>query len=257
VTGPSDTAARPTSDAAAAADAVPAAAPAVPSAPAAAIEPKQRWRVTFARDQPPRDEVPTGREYIGRWESAVVTAGLPAVLAASGRPRIALGAPLPSGCSADGELLEFWLTEIRPAWVVREGLQPVLPAGHRLIDLENVWVGAPALAGRVAAADYEVTVGSELPEAALAAAAAGLLATDRLSRDRVKGGETRTYNLRPLIVGLHASGQTLRMRTRIHPELGTGRPDEVVAALGHMAGVTLTVERIVRRRLVLADELEV
>ena len=233
-----------------------AAEPAARMAPAAAIEPKQRWRVTFARDQPPRDEVPTGREYIGRWESAVLAAGLPAVLAGSGRPRIALGAPLPSGCSADGELLEFWLTEIRPAWVVREGLQPVLPDGHRLVDLENVWVGAPALAGRVAAADYEVTIRSDLPEASLAAAAAALLATDRLPRDRVRGGETRTYDLRPLVVGVAASGRTLRMRTRIHPELGTGRPEEVVGALNDIAGVTLIVERIVRRRLVLADELE-
>ena len=46
------------------------------------------------------------------------------------------------------------------------------------------------------------------------------------------------------------------MRTRIHPELGTGRPDEVVAALSDEAAAPLAIEGIVRRRLLLADELE-
>ena len=48
----------------------------------------------------------------------------------------------------------------------------------------------------------------------------------------------------------------LRMRTRIHPELGTGRPDEVVAALSDEAAAALAIEGIVRRRLLLAEELE-
>ena len=45
------------------------------------------------------------------------------------------------------------------------------------------------------------------------------------------------------------------MRTRIHPELGTGRPDEVVAALGDAMGKPLAIAQTVRRRLLLADEL--
>jgi hypothetical protein len=45
------------------------------------------------------------------------------------------------------------------------------------------------------------------------------------------------------------------MRTRIHPELGTGRPEEVVAALSDDLGSPLAIERIVRRRLLLLDEL--
>ena len=121
-------------------------------------EPRQRWRLTFARDLPPADEVPTGREYVGRWEEALLSSGLPVAVLASGRPRIALGAPLPNGCSAEGELLEFWLTAIRPAWAVREGVTAALPAGHRAVGLENVWLGAPALSGQIAAADYEVNV---------------------------------------------------------------------------------------------------
>ena len=228
-----------------------------PAPPPPPFEPRQRWRVTFARDLPPGEEVPTGREYIGRWEDTVVAAGLPAVTVASGRPRIALGAPLPSGCSAEGELLEIWLTELRPAWIVREELERALPGGHRLVGLDNVWIGAPALSGQVAAADYVVTlVAAGHDPADIAAAAERLLEADRLPRARQKGGETRIYDLRPLILRLEGRGHALEMRTRIHPELGTGRPDEVVAAVADELGAPLVIERIVRTRLLLAEDLQ-
>ena len=46
----------------------------------------------------------------------------------------------------------------------------------------------------------------------------------------------------------------LRARTRFHPVLGTGRPEEVVAALGDAVGAPLVVTSIVRERLILAEE---
>ena len=48
----------------------------------------------------------------------------------------------------------------------------------------------------------------------------------------------------------------LRARTRFDPVLGTGRPEEVVAALGDAVGAPLVVASIVRERLILADELD-
>jgi hypothetical protein len=47
----------------------------------------------------------------------------------------------------------------------------------------------------------------------------------------------------------------LRCRTRFHPELGTGRPEEVVAALGDRVGEVLQASSIVRDRLVLVEDL--
>ena len=234
---------------------------ATPATPAPVLEPRQRWRLTFARELPAGDVVPTGREYIGRWEETLLAAGLPLLLLASGRPRVALGAPLPTGCSAEGELLEFWLTAVRPAWGVREGLALDLPAGHRVVDLESVWIGAPALSGQVAAADYEVSVSvDEARRRDMAAAVEQVLRRTRVPWERQKSGETRTVDLRPLIVSLGVDdpgtgGLRLRMRTRIHPELGTGRPDEVVGALAAEVGGPVAIDRIVRRRLLLADDL--
>ena len=67
------------------------------------------------------------------------------------------------------------------------------------------------------------------------------------------------YDLRPLLVAVAVSDPgppaTLTVRTRFHPELGTGRPEEVVGALGDELGQTLVATSIVRERLVLADEL--
>lgn len=229
--------------------------PETPAPPALALEPRQRWRVTFGRAAATADEVPSGREYIGRWEETLLASGLPVLVLASGRPRIALGAPLPTGCAAEAELLEFWLRALRPAWAVREGIETGKPAGHRLASLESIWLGAPALSGQVAAADYEVALDGTIPAPELRTAVERVLAARTLPRDRLKGGVTKTFDLRPLIVGLEASDTGITMRTRIHPELGTGRPDEVVAALGDAMGKPLSIAQTVRRRLLLADEL--
>ena len=48
----------------------------------------------------------------------------------------------------------------------------------------------------------------------------------------------------------------LRARTRFDPVLGTGRPEEVVAALGDAVSSPLVVVSLVRERVILGDELD-
>ena len=43
---------------------------------------------------------------------------------------------------------------------VRDRIGAGLPEGWRLVDVYDVWLGAPALAGQVAAADYRITLGA-------------------------------------------------------------------------------------------------
>jgi hypothetical protein len=59
-------------------------------------------------------------------------------------------------------------------------------------------------------------------------------------------------------VGVAAAGPpvVVRARTRFHPELGSGRPGEVVAALADAAGVALEIASIERERVLLKDDLE-
>jgi hypothetical protein len=195
------------------------------------------------------------------WEAALLNSGLPVVIGDSGRPRFALGAQLPGGASGLAELADTWLTERLPAWRVRAALEPVLPPDHELVSCEDTWLGAPALPGRVAAADYLVELREPLDPAAAAPAAGRLLAAASLPRVRTKGASSKTYDLRPLLLAIDvepsSSGGRVRVRTRLHPELGSGRPDEVIAALGEELGITLTPASVARERLLLIDDLEV
>ena len=230
------------------------AAPEVPEAVEPPRPARQRWRLVLARSADAPDL--GGRELADTWESALEASGLPAfVPAGRARARVAFGAPLSAGLVAEAELADIFLTEFEPTWRVRESLAGQMPVGWRLVDLYDVWLGAPPLAGQVVAADYRIEVaGAEA--AGIARAAAALLAADRLPRERQKGSTTVAYDLRPLLsdVAVVAPGPpvVIRARTRFDPELGTGRPAEVVAALGDVIGTPLTLERLVREALVLA-----
>jgi hypothetical protein len=164
--------------------------------------------------------------------------------------------------TADGELIDLLLAERWPRWRVREALEPHVPAGWRLIDLADVWLGGPALAGLVAAADYRITLdgASGVAGTDVAVAAQALVDASSLPRSREKGGASVEYDLRPLLVAVDVVDVgppvIVRARTRFHPSLGTGRPEEVVAALADQLGRPLAVTEIVRARLLLADELE-
>lgn len=234
---------------------------------APAPEPRQRWRLVAARTA----EAPAQaqRDSAGAWERAITAAGLPIAwtTAAVPRPRVSFGAPLPLGVAAEAELIDVVLVERWPAWRVREALLPVLPEGWRLVDLADVWLGGPPLAGRVAAADYRIEVQAETDDGGpdridadrLRTACALFMAARSVPRERRKGEGSVRYDLRPLVLGVEvlADGPpvSIRARTRFDPERGTGRPEEVVAALGQLIGAPLRAGTTVRERLLLTDDL--
>jgi radical SAM-linked protein len=212
--------------------------------------------VRRSADAPPL----TQRDLADAWEEALAGSGLPVAWTDAATPRIRLsfGAPLPVGVAGEAELIDLYLTGRWPTWRVREQLSARLPAGWTLVDLYDVWLAGPALPGRIVAADYRVALGGGVSAAAVEAACARLLAARSIPRDRMKSGASVRYDLRPLLadVAMVATGPpvVVRARTRFHPELGTGRPDEVIAALAEAAGEPLEAASIVRERLVLADE---
>jgi radical SAM-linked protein len=226
--------------------------------PAALPEPRQRWRLTVCRaaDAPALPQ----RETFVAWDTAVAESGLPVVVGdpAKPKPRIVFGAPLTVGMASEGELLEIVLLERLPAWQVREALAPRIPPGWTLLDLADVWLGGPALAGRVAVAEYRITLAGAADGAAVDTAAHALLAARSLPRERAKGDAMVAYDLRPLLADIQVTDPgppvTIRVRTRFHAELGTGRPEEVVAALAAAAGTPLTIDTIVRAGLLLAED---
>jgi uncharacterized protein DUF2344 len=219
---------------------------------------RQRWRLVLARPGSP--DARAGRELSEAWDDALEASGLPVHrLPGKDRARVLFGAPVPAVITLDHELADVLLTALVPRWRVREALDVVVPAGWRLADLYDVWLGEPPLAGQVAAADYRIEL--DVADATgLIAAAARLMAAAELPRERAKGGEMVRYDLRPLLadVTVTASGPpvVVRMRTRFDPVLGTGRPEEVVAALGEAMGSIVEARSITRERVLLASELD-
>ena len=227
----------------------------------ATAEPRQRWRLTFRRGPVAAELV--GRVAIGAWQTALIESGLAlAQLDAAGRPRVAFGAPLSAAAEGEAELAEIFLAERVPAWRLREALADRLPASHTLIGAEDVWLGAPPLPGRVVAADWRVEIEpASADHEALAAAAARLLAATSLPRTRSKSGADKPYDMRPLLDDIVVSAPrpdapcVIRIRTRFRPELGSGRPEEVVAALADASGTHPDVRRTIRERLILIEDL--
>jgi hypothetical protein len=161
--------------------------------------------------------------------------------------------------SGERELLDIWLTRRLTVDLLRSAILPHLPTGRQLVDIHDVWLGAPSLPALVVAADYRITVGPNGPPVVdLEAGAAALMAAAALPRRRAKGSGGVDYDLRPLLeeiaVGVGGSPIMLRIRTRMDPRLGPGRPSEVVAALEQLLGRSIPVESAIRERLVVAGE---
>ena len=132
---------------------------------------------------------------------------------------------------------------------------------------------------RVEDADATPSDAAPLDAAESEAAVRALLDVPRIEVVRAKGQGEITVDTRPHIHRLAlaarpvvesggtgsaaaggrvsgASGTTfeLRMRLRLGGEGGVGRPEEVVAALGERLGRRLVATRVVRERIVLADD---
>jgi len=208
-------------------------------------------------------------ETVEAWATALSGAGLPIAYSQgkAPRPRIALALPLPVGMAGEAELVDVALTERLTQPAVRARLAGHLPAADRLVDLFDVWLGEPTFASRLAAADYRLEV-HPATSAEIARACAGLLAKASLPRSRPKGdGRVVEYDLRPLLMGLAVadgkdramgsggSDALVRLRLVVAQDAASGRPDEVVLALGDELDRPLMVKETVRERLLTVDDL--
>src|ERR1700690_1986156 len=227
------------------------------------VEPVQRWRIAFRRGSPALDLGPP--EIAQAWESALTAAGIPVLMsaAASPRPRLTFAAPLPPGRAAAHDLADVVLGERWSLSRMRAALEAALPAGFGIVDMYDVWVGPPTITAALNAISHRATVRGALADE-LAAAVRVLLDSLRLQRTRAKGAERQTtYDLRPLILELEVAGapaagtpaaeapagdpaSVVRMVLGASSDGPSGRPDEVILALGEAAGHELEPVELVR-----------
>jgi hypothetical protein len=218
--------------------------------------PVQRWRLNFSRTANAGDS--NQREQLAAWDSALEAAGLRDPAAAE-VPKLIIAAPIPAGLTADLELADLFLPRRSTAADLRTRLRENMPAGHLLGGLHDVWLGEPALPGLVVAGDYRVEITSPAgPEGApidVAGAVATFLAMLTIDRTKTRADRPRSGNLRPLVMDIRCvTDARLWMRLRFDPILGTGRPEEIVQAIGMLAGQPLIAAQRHRERLWLKGE---
>jgi radical SAM-linked protein len=192
-----------------------------------------RIRITFSKTGP--------LIYIGNldlltiWERAARRAGL-ALAYSHGfhpQPKIHLAAPLPLGLSSRNEILDMRLDEDVDCADTAQRLQAAVPEGIRVLDLEPVDEAAPALQAEVQAAEYEITLDDSIDAVEVQRGIDRLLSAASLPRER----RGKVYDLRPLISDVRLTSDPQHPLPKIWMRLSsregaTGRPDEVLAAMG-------------------------
>ncbi len=231
--------------------------------------PRQRWRIVFRRDEDAR--FLAHLDAMKQWERALRRAGVPVAQTEgySPRPRVVFAAPLPLGMLAEAEIVDMVLSERLTVFDLRRRLQENLPHGFALVDLYDVWLHAPSVASQLTGATYRIDLAAPVDVSVTSTALQGaldrLLAAERLDRRRQKEKKVVAYDLRPLIVtldvvtwdatgGAGSGAGTVRVTLRHSQDEGTGRPDEIVAAISEAIPAELAVVQAVRERLILADD---
>ncbi len=201
---------------------------------------QQRWRCYLRLPAAVAPESPPAGAR--GWARLFTDAGLPMAGEESGRGRVVPAAQLPLGVAGEREVVDLVLARRMPIARVRELVAAALPPSAALVDLHDVWVGAPAAPAAVVAAEYEVAAAGPAA-AALRAAVAVILEAATLPRQRHRERAARDYDLRPLILSLdvvdwvdsRADGPAGLLRMRLaHGPSAVGRPDEVVAAIADL-----------------------
>jgi radical SAM-linked protein len=177
------------------------------------------------------------------WERTLRRADLP-LLYKQGfnpQPHIVFASPLGVGITGTNEPIDIVLSPPVEIEEVRARIVAKLPPGVHVHSIEELPLHAPALQGLLIGADYTsvlYTEPGELASAEIDATITHVLAQSEIWRERERKGERYTYNLRPLIFelqncGYNAEQEEHRIFLRVQQRAGaTGRPDEVVAALG-------------------------
>ncbi|MBU0494918.1 MAG: TIGR03936 family radical SAM-associated protein [Chloroflexi bacterium] len=214
----------------------------------------QRLRVTYAR----REAVMyiSHLDTMRLWERALRRGNIPLAYSQGFRPkpRIAIGAPLPVGYLSEGELMDLYLSRRLTPYAFMRQMDPVLPAGVQLVGVEEINPRLPSLQSQIRAAEYRVAFCSAVLPGAIGEQLQQLLdATNLPTRVERRDGQTKDYDLRPLIEDLwlyrwHEEHCTVGMRLRIGNG-PAGRPEEVIQAMDDSA----TIQVIERTRLIVAD----
>jgi radical SAM-linked protein len=210
----------------------------------------QRLRFVFSKTGPTR--------YIGHLdvaralERALNRAKIPIAYTQgyNKRPRMQFVGPLPLGFTSECEIADIWLMEAMEPEAAQRQMMTRMAPGIEIFEVQEIPLSAPATQTLTAEARYEALILDPVDKADLQTRIDTFLAAESVERKRRGKG----YDLRPLVLNLalkETEDGALRIDMRLYLLPGkTGRPDEVVAALG----LDPLAARIHRKAIVLTDE---
>jgi radical SAM-linked protein len=203
--------------------------------------PRQRVRIHYAKSE--AIKFISHHDEFRLWERALRRSGLP-LLYKQGfnpQPHIQFAAPLGVGITGANEPLDIILAPPQPLEEIAAQLRAKLPPGVLLQSVVEAPLATDALQTLIIGADYTIILFAEAGEIAgdlIEARITAFLHSATIWRERQRKGKFYTYNLRPLVfelryVGYDAASEEHRIFLRVPVRNGaTGRPDEVVDALG-------------------------
>lgn len=196
----------------------------------------QRLQIRFAAEGPLK--YVSHLDLMRVWERVCKRAGLPLATSHgfSPRPKIALAAPLAVGVTSEAELLDILLTRRVDLGDTMKRLSEELTPGLRILELNEGPLKQSSLQSMLRAASYEVEIQDPRSPSEWQNAIDELLRRDEIPWSHQRGKETKSYDLRPLILSIDllrvsGEGATLSMHLR-NDERGAGRPEQVMLALG-------------------------
>jgi radical SAM-linked protein len=191
-----------------------------------------RARITFSKQGALRY---TGHLDLHKlWERAMRRADLPLSYSQGfhPQPKISLASALPLGFSSRGEVLDVRFNEEIPTEEIAARLKDSLPPDIQITNVEIVDEREPALQTQVLSAAYNVDLTEPVDGSDLTRKVEELLASESLPRER----RNKFYDLRPLIETLNviteANGKVWLQMKLAARDGATGRPEEVLTALG-------------------------
>jgi len=207
-----------------------------------------RVRITFSKGDAMRY---TGHLDLHRtWERTLRRSGLPLTYSQGYKPhaRINLACALPLGFTSQGDMVDIQLDEELAIPEIISRLERAVPPGISIENVACIDQNAPTLQSMLEAQEYIITF--QDPMSNLEQRLHELLQAEHLPRQR----NGKSYDLRPLILdirifAIQESGETRLLVQLSAQEGATGRPEEVILALG--GGPESC--RVHRRRLIFTE----
>ena len=187
----------------------------------------RRYRLAFGKSQAMRY---TGHLDLYRaLERTVRRAALPLAYSRgfSPHPKLQLASALPLGFTSCAELADIWLEQPIPEDEILARMRQAAPPGIAFERVQSIPAPEPPLQQQVLRADFVARLESPLPPD-LPQRLGALLKATSIPRER----RGKTYDLRPLIIDLGLKPPAELVLALSAREGATGRPEEVLDALG-------------------------